>query len=247
MGNDLIDENKKFYLSPLDNKKRDEVLELIVPKKVILELWQKGGSEDEVQSFESIEYEDNLKILTMRPQGSILSMIKKSNLAGKEVLFKFSYDRFQYFSSSKLVYDESADNYLLKADCPFFVGQQRADYRLKANNYNKIKIKIGDKVIDGLDVSSGGMSFAVEPGEKDQYAKGSTVKNCTLNFNGKNFSIPTLLIASTFPIKESGKLGIGVKFADLSTKQDEELAQFVSGEARAEELRKKLFKKKPTT
>ncbi|MCP4913180.1 MAG: hypothetical protein GY909_08670 [Oligoflexia bacterium] len=245
------DANKKHYFSPLDADENGPMLERACEDKLLVSIWIQGKSENDVEEYECVRYEAEEKKLVIKSAGGLLSKIGTSKKVDKEIFVKIGGGKYQYFTYSVLHYSKEKKEYFVIMNREIFKTQQRSNYRLMASKFIKLKFKIDDDhIFDGLDVSAGGTSFVIEDtDDNEKYAQGVIFPDCELHFNGKKFNIPEAKVAAQFPDKDAagnptGKQRAGIAFMGLSSRTEEDLFIHINGEARAEEMRKKLAKPK---
>ena len=242
------DANKKYYFTIVDKKLRPETYRKLISEMCEFQIWQRGQSENKVEQYEPVEYREDQNAIVLKQKGSLLAMFKKSTLVDKKIFIKTKFEKFQYFSTGTLEYAPENDLYHIVMSNDLYVSQRRNDYRLTANKYNVMKIKIDGSIFDCLDLSSGGTSFFIAEEDKARFTKGKEFSGCTVNFDKINYDIPKVRIAASFekpdPRDGKTKTALGVQFLDLSSDMDEKLCKHVNTEARAEEIRKNLLNKK---
>ena len=110
-------------------------------------------------------------------------------------------------------------------------------------------IKLNETVYDAHDISAGGTSFSIDESDLEKYPEGEIFTDCMLRLNVYKFEIPQAKIAKTWPVKDTeekptGIFKVGIAFIDVPKATEEELFKAINGEARAEEIRKKMKEKK---
>ncbi|WP_419173303.1 hypothetical protein [Halobacteriovorax sp.] len=243
-----MDANKKFYFSEIPKDERLSFLRRAVSDGLSVEVWQKGHDKDKVEKFKikSLD-EDNLE-LSVDFDASIIAKLAGSKNKESEVLIKITFKSVYLFSSSFLSFNSASELYSLKADRPFYKSQQRTNYRLHANSYIPIQIKIEEDVFDCNDISAGGISFNCSSEFKEKFAKETIFAKATVRLASKRFEIPQLKIAATWPNDSDSEkpLGIGAAFQNMDKDVEEDLVLSINSEARGEELRKQAAMKKGT-
>lgn len=247
----MKDANQKHYFTPVDFEEICTVMERACEDKWKVFIWIQGKSEKDVEEYDCASFDVETKRLNLKSAGGLLAKIGTSKKAGKEVFMKIGEGKSQYFTYSPFTYSKEKKEYFVVLNKDIFKTQQQSNYHLMASRFIKLKFKIDDDhIFDGLDVSAGGTSFIiVDPDDNEKYAKDVEFPECELHFNGKKFIIPKAKIAAQFPEKDkagnpTGKMCAGVAFMDLSSRTEEDLFIHINGEARAEEMRKKLAKPK---
>lgn len=244
----IKDANKKHYFSIVE---QDEVIEAFsnaAKESLSAYIWSKGQKEDDIEEYELAEFSENKK-LKMVTTGGFLSKLSKSKLTDKEIFIKLNYNRFQYFTYGTLKYNTEEKDYFIYITKDVYKSQQRSNYRLAANNFVKIQFKLNETVYDAHDISAGGTSFSIDESDLEKYPEGEIFKDCMLRLNVYKFEIPQAKIAKTWPVKDTeekptGIFKVGIAFIDVPKGTEEELFKSINGEARAEEIRKKMKEKK---
>jgi hypothetical protein len=246
----ISDANKKHYFETVKIDEAKSICTSFAKDGQTIVLRGEGRPETELENFEILSFNPETMVMGIRSKGSLLAKLTGSPLTGKVVFVKMSSSRFHLFTTSKLVFDEESKDYTLTLDAAFFKGQQRSNYRLMASTFIKIQFKINnDEVYEGLDVSAGGTSFIVPADKVDQYEKGSEFLENTLRLNKVNFTIPRCRVAVTWDQHgtdghPTGEKKLGISFIDLPLETEEALFKHINGEARAEEMLKKMAEKK---
>lgn len=209
-------------------------------------IWEKGEPEDDAEIYEANEYNPETQTIKLTPTGKLLTKITGSTKAGKQVLVKVPIeDKINYFTGGKLQFHPDELSYTLEIQQEIYKSQARVNYRLNSSEVIPIKFKIDNQVFDALDISISGTSFEIEAHDAERFNKGKIFKDCTLNFDRKNYYIPFAHIAVLIPLtdensKPNGNFKVGVSFKDLHRKTEEELYIKISTEARGEEMKKKF-------
>lgn len=243
-----MDANKKFYFSEIPKDERLSFLRRAVSDGLSVEVWQKGQDKNKVERFKVKSLDEATLELAVDFDASIIAKLAGSKHKECEILLKITFKSVYLFSSSFLSFNASTDLYSLKADRPFYKSQQRSNYRLHANSYIPIQIKIDEDVFDCNDISAGGISFNCSEEFKEKFAKEVTFEKATIRLASKRFEVPIVKIAATWPNKEDSEkpLGIGVAFQNMDKDVEEDLVLSINSEARGEELRKQAAMKKGT-
>ncbi len=244
----IKDANKKHYFSLVDLDEVFEAFNTASSDKLNCYIWEQGKSESEVEEFQ-LETIDDKRKLILNSTGGFLAKLSKSKLTNKEVFLKVNYNRFQYFTYGILKYNSEDKNYYIHITKDVYKSQQRSNYRLSANVFVKIQFKINDTVYDAHDISAGGTSFSIEEVDLVKYPEDEIFTNCLLRLNVDKFEIPQAKVAKTWPVKDTedkptGVYKVGIAFVDVPKETEEELFKSINGEARAEEIRKKMKEKK---
>jgi c-di-GMP-binding flagellar brake protein YcgR len=244
------DANKKHYFSEVDPSELAEVFAKAISDEMEIKIWEQGKSEKEVETFVGKDFTPETRVLEVAMAGGLLSKLSSSKLTDKEVFIKVGSDKFQFFSTTILEYDKDSKKYFLPITRSVFKTQQRSNYRLQKGPHIRIQFRIDDDTLqEGLDISAGGTSFIVSEEEGPRYVKDHIFKDCKLGLNNDKFNIPSAKVAGTWPVKDSndqptGELKVGIAFGDITDDTEEALFKSINGEARAEEMRKKMLQKK---
>ena len=246
------DANKKHYFSIVEPIEVSSVLGNASSEEQSIYFWLEGQKEEQLEEFVLSGFNVDSKELVSKVKGGFLSKLGKSKLTNKEVYFKINYNKFQYFSYSTLKYDSETKEYRLKAFNDFYRSQQRTNYRLNSGQFVTIQFKVREEVFTAHDISAGGTSFTVAEEKVVDFPEGEIFKDCMLRLNRDKFTIPQAKIAKTWPDKDkdgepNGNYKVGVAFIEVPKSTEEEMFKSINGEARAEEIRKKLLEKKMAT
>ncbi len=243
-----MDANKKFYFSEIPKDERLSFLKRAVTDGLSVEIWCKGQDKDKVERFKVKSLnEENLE-LTLDHDASIIAKLAGSKHKEKEVLIKITFKSVILFSSSYLAFNASEDLYKMKVDRPVYKSQQRSNYRLHANAFIPIQIKIEEDVFDCNDISAGGTSFNCPADFVEKFKKEAIFADATVRLASKRFQVPQVKIVASWPIdnNEETPIGIGVAFQNMDKDIEEDLVLSINSEARGEELRKQAAMKKGT-
>lgn len=240
------DANKKHYFQAIVGDEVEEMLELIDKEALEIRIWAEGKSDKELEEYECLNYDAPSQCLVLKSKAGLLAKLSKSKNIDNDVFMKIGSGKYQYFTHGILKYDEEGKQFFFPLKGQIFKSQQRINYRLNSNQFNTIQIKIVEDVYDGLDISAGGSSFIIKEEEVEKFPKGHDFEDVILRFNRVNFEIPTLRIAGIWEQKDmeekpTGEFKVGAQFMNLSENQEEALFKHINGEARAEEMRKKMM------
>ncbi|MFG1501604.1 PilZ domain-containing protein [Halobacteriovorax sp. XZX-3] len=243
-----MDANKKFYFSEIPFEEKISFLKRALSDGLIIEIWRKGQEKDKVESFKIKSFDESELEFTLDFDASLIAKLAGSKNKDNEVLLKIKFKSVILFSSSYLSFIAAEEVYKLKVDRPVYKSQQRSNYRLHANAYIPIQIKIEEDVFDCNDISAGGISFNCPKDFADKFKKESIFDNATVRLASKRFEIPQVKIAATWPIEnnEETPMGIGIAFMNMDKEVEEDLVLSINSEARGEELRKQAAMKKGT-
>lgn len=250
------DPNKKHYFQVAPHEEFTESMHMhcTLENAALLTIWEKGESEDNAELYQAVEYFPNPRVLKLKPTGKLVTKVKGSTKAGKQVLVKIPIeDKINYFTGGRLKFHPEDLTYSLEIMQGIYKSQARTNFRLMATDLIPIQFKIDNQVFDALDISISGTSFVVDSTNIDRFPKGKLFNECALRFDKKNYHIPMSQIAAVIPMVDAennptGRYKIGIAFKDLPNKTEEELSIKISTEARGEEMKKKfdtILAKKP--
>lgn len=247
----LNDPNKKHYFAEVERSEFKEIFEFAVNDEKEVVVWEQGKSSDkDVEKYLCKSYESSSFTLALKSGGGFLSKLSSSKLIEKDVFVRVGQGKFQFFTTAIFKQNPETKDYEIVISRSVFKTLQRQNYRLQASTNIKIAIRIDDDtVFDGLDISAGGTAFIVPEDQAGRFNKDIIFKNCKLGLNKEKFSIPTVRVAATWPVKNTeneptGELKVGVAFEDIPDDTEEAMFKAINGEARAEEMRKKMLEKK---
>jgi hypothetical protein len=241
------DPNKKHYFNDLDSAAIKAEGKLHAEQNSPVSLWKEGQSEDNVETFHCVEFNELAQVfyLEYKPEG-LLSKLSKSKLVGSDVFVKIGTSKSPTFTTSLLVYNEDKKLYSITINNRVFKTLQRQNYRLSAGLNNKIQIKLGEGLVfDGLDISAGGMSFLIPTDQLSLYPKDASYNDCTLRFNRERFNIEEVRVAGSWPVEEPtqdevSQYKIGVAFSKLNPIVEEDLFKHINSVARVQEMTKAM-------
>ncbi|MBT7609278.1 MAG: PilZ domain-containing protein [Bacteriovoracaceae bacterium] len=241
----MSDKNKKHYFDKV--KKSDfEVIfmTLLSEPEPHVVIWQKGH-EEVIEEFVPTTFNKDENALYVRKKGSFLDRIVGSDFVDNEVLVKFEVDRYKYFLTAKLYFSPSVKEFKISIAGEFYKSQQRANYRLTADEDNSIQIKINNYLHNCIDISAGGTSMSISTKEKEIYIKGKIYNNCELTYNKVKYAIPAIKIMGIFSDTDesgadSGLLRLGLAFINLSKANEEALFKQINTQIRYYEIKKKF-------
>lgn len=240
------DPNKKFYFDKVGFDELSSVLGGSTKDKMQITVWSKGEEPDQAENFELVAFDKASKRMGLEFHGGgFLSKLTGSSHANKDVLLKIPDGKVFYFTAGHLFYDKIEKSYELEITTDIYCSRQRQNYRLMANQYNKIQFKINEVVYDGLDVSAGGTSIMIDAKDKEAFPKDKIFDGCTLRFNRVNFNISKARIAGAWEQRDAAgnvlpQVKIGIAFEVLTSGTEEELFKHINSEARMEEVRKRF-------
>jgi hypothetical protein len=244
------DANKKHYFSEVDPSEMPDIFAKAISEEIEVKIWEQGKSENEVESYLPKAFNPETRVLEVASGGGLLSKFSSSKLIDKDIFIKVGSDKFQFFSTSILEYDKETKKYTMAVTRSVFRTQQRTNYRLQSGPHIRIQFRIDDDTLqEGLDISAGGTSFIVSAEEASRYVKDHVFKDCKLGLNNDKFNIPNAKVAGSWPVKdmnneETGELKVGIAFSGITDDTEEALFKSINGEARAEEMRKKMLQMK---
>lgn len=244
------DPNKKHYFAEVRTDEYAEVMSKSIEDKVEILAWEQGKSEKDVEKYFVKKYESETFTVILESGGGLLSKLTSSKLIDKDIFIKIGSGKFQFFTTTIFKQDPKTKEYQFNLNRSVFKTLQRQNYRLQAGTHIKIQFRIDDDTLhNALDISAGGTAFIVSEEEAPRYEKGTVFKDCKLGLNKEKFSIPTAKVAGSWPIKDTedkptGELKVGLAFEDITDDTEEAMFKAINGEARAEEMRKKMLEKK---
>lgn len=244
------DPNKKHYFAEVEPSELKEILDKCINDKIEIKVWEQGKSDKELETYFASGFDPSTRTVFLTSAGGFLSKLSSSKLIDKDVFVKIGSDKFQFFSTTLFKQDPETKAYSIHLTRSVYRTLQRQNYRLQASSHIKIQVRIDeDTLLNGLDISAGGTAFIVPEEEKPRYDKGTIFKDCKLALNSAKFNIPTVTVAGSWPVKDTedkptGEWKIGVSFADITDDTEEDLFKAINGEARADEMRKKMLEKK---
>ncbi len=240
------DPNQKHYFEECTIKEIKEVFYSAAHKKFNFRCWEQGKGEEQVEEFELIHFDEASMIIGLKPKGNLITKIIGSKLNDQKIHFHLAYQKLQYFSSGKLLYDAMENLYYIYIKEKVFKGQQRQNYRLSTNLIIKIGLLIDNQKYQGIDISAGGASIKITGDHP--FKKGQIIENVILFFMLTKYLIPEVKVANIEEHHAHENLleytKIGFSFHKLSVATEEKLFKAINSEARAEELRKSLLNKK---
>lgn len=241
----MADHNKKHYFIQIGNDELKSVALDHTEDAGLVQLWRQGKSENTVEDFEAVAFDEQAPALHLKSTSKLLSFLKLSPLLDKEVFLKMTVGKYHYFTYGSLSYDKEKKVYVMPLSNDIYRGQQRSNYRLMAGPHIKIQFKIGDIVYNCQDISAGGTSFIIPAEEAGSFVKDDIHPDCALLFCGKRYNIAKARIAGLWDVEgKEPKKKIGLAFVDLPPQIEEDLYRQVNSEARGEEVRKKLEERK---
>lgn len=241
----MSDHNKKHYFTIIDRDELKSVALDHTEDKGLVQLWKQGQSEDTVEDFEAVAFDEKTPAIHLKSTAKLLSFIKMSPLFDQEVFLKMTVGKYHYFSYGELGYDKEKKVYILPLEHDIYRGQQRSNYRLMASSYIKIQFKVGETVYQCQDISAGGTSFTIPAEDAGGFKKDDLHEDCALLFCGKRYAIAKARVAGLWDVEDKEpKKKIGLAFLDLPPQIEEDLYRQVNSEARGEEVRKKLAERK---
>ena len=243
------DPNKKHYFAEVDPSEYAEIMAKAIEDGIEILTWDQGKS-DSAEKYTASSYDAASRRVTLQTAGGLLSKLSSSKLIDKHIFVKIGSGKFQFFSTSFFHQDpETKDNYFT-LNHTVFKTLQRQNYRLQASAHIKIQFRIDDDTLhNGLDISAGGTAFIVSAEEAPRYEKGKVFEDCKLGLNKEKFNIPRAKVAGSWPVKDTedqptGEMKVGVAFEGITDDTEEAMFKAINGEARAEEMRKKMLEQK---
>lgn len=241
----MNDKNKKHYFDKIGPESYAEAFNgLLSEEDPEVVVWAKGN-EEIVEEFVPTQYKGDEKAIYLRKKGNFLDRISGSDFVDREVLAKFIVDRYKYFFTAKLFFSPQAKEFKLSIAGDFYKSQQRANYRLDADENNVVQLKMNNYLHNGMDISAGGTSVTISDKDSALYPKGKVYSPCELTYNGKKYVIPAVKIMGVFPMKDqNGVEGniykLGLAFLNLSKETEEALFKQINSQIRTQEVKKKF-------
>lgn len=238
------DPNSRHYFSEIPKKEVEQTFDEVVLTDGEIVLWQKGKSEKTSEEFEILNYDREKHVIKLKRSGGILSKLRKSPLTGRQVYVKIPFDRYHYFTTSYLHYEDEGV-YSLILSTELYKCQQRTNYRLQSGPTLPIQIRIEEDLFDCLDVSAGGASFLIPKDRSEDFLEGTVFKEIRLGVVREKFNIPQVRVAKVTPQtnrdgEKTNKLRIGLAFEEMPKPTEREMVQIINSFARAEELRRRM-------
>jgi len=241
------DANKKFYFNPLDKREMKKAFLELAEQSKVLQLWQKEVGDQErgpLEDYQIHSYDYQKQTFFLRPTDPKLIDWHKSRYDGQDVLFKVEMDELQYFSKGTLRFDKPRKRYTLEVNDKVFRSQQRSSIRIKASDKIRIRYVIEKDVYEGNDISAGGISFKIPLAETNRFVQGSQHFNGVLHFNKAKFTIPKIVIATTWTAQsemmDDGSTQtehmVGAKFENLPATVEKALSILIDAVAGEEML-----------
>jgi hypothetical protein len=235
--------NAKHFFSKIEKPEIIKSLNSLITNKATLEIWKKGESENLVEKYIPMEFDDENMKLYLEKSGTFFDKMLKSSFIQSDVLFKGKNisDESHLCSGGVLHECPKTKRYVIEINQPVFSGRQRKYYRITAGPHFDIKIKIADQVYDGLDLSAGGTRIKVSKDDLDIIQNQIEFEDVTLRFNKKNFTIQKILINYLGVFDSPGNIQeVRIKFIKIDKPEEEKLIQHINLEVRGEEVFKKF-------
>lgn len=244
------DPNKKHYFDKITVDEIKKSADQLISSSEEVVIWEQGKNEEHVEKFVCKSYDDQTNTFYLEQiKEGLLSSFMKSKYIDKEIFLRIGSGREQIFTTSSLKLHSQTGQYSVTFKNTIFKSLQRQNYRLNADDHNKIQVKLDDDLIfDGLDISAGGMSFQISDEELENYPKGKTFKSCTIRFNKEKYGIDEITVAGSWPIKKSVEEDpdlhkIGLSFSKMNPDIEEKLFKNINSVARIQEMTKSLLNK----
>lgn len=244
------DPNKKHYFAEVEPKDYTDMCTRAMNDELEVLAWEQGKSDKEVEKYKIAGYDPKSYTVSLESAGGLLSKLSSSKLVDKDIFIKIGSGKFQYFTTTIFKHNKENKVYEFVLNRSVFKTMQRSNYRLQASQHIRIQFRIDEDTLhNGLDISAGGTAFIVPEDEAPRYDKGKEFKDCKLALNSAKFDIPIAKVAGSWPVKDTennptGELKVGVSFENISDDTEEAMFKAINGEARAEEMRKKMLEKK---
>lgn len=251
MGNAKKDPNKQHYFTQVPKVEVDAIFSRLASKKTEIHIWKKGMTEEELEVFEILNYEPELKKLSLSKKGLFIHKLFKSSLVGAQIYFKIHEEKVNYCSTATLKKGSAQGEYSFQLLQTLYLSRQRSNYRLESGQHIAIQIKFESpnfekpKIFNALDISAGGLSFVVDQTELPNFEKGTVFEGSTVRLNREKWLIPKVKVVALFDaFDEEGKprktARLGVQFLAMGKEVEEALTRTINSEARGEEIRKKF-------
>ncbi|MEI8346088.1 MAG: PilZ domain-containing protein [Pseudomonadota bacterium] len=236
---ETADPNKKHYFKQLNSPRAvKEILTVLAKEKEVCTLWLQGQEKESTENFKIVELHNEYTLI-LQQEGSFWKKLFSSSLTNKSVLLRITYDKYQYFGSGILSFDNSNRQHFITPELDkFFQCQQRGTYRLGADNTTKIKLTVQNRTYLCSDVSGGGISFFARNQEKERYPKGAIFRDCVVKLNDKTFLIPYSAVVAIAEYKDNqatGKIKVAMQFKELAEELMNSLCQYINTLARDRE------------
>lgn len=246
----LNDPNKKHYFAEVDPSEYLEIFNKAAEDEIETLVWEQGMKEKDAEKYMVKGYDKGSFTLSLKTGGGFLSKLTSSKFVDKDVFIRIGTGKFQFFTTCIFTHNKEEKHYEFVVNRTVFKTLQRQNYRLQAGPNIKIQLRIDeDTLLNGLDISAGGTAFIIGEEDVPRFQKDTVFKDCRLGLNKEKFEIPTVRVAGTWPVKDTennptGEMKVGVAFEDISDDTEEAMFKAINGEARAEEMRKKMLEKK---
>ena len=220
----------QFHFNKLSDEEIKEWAKILVINKLSMKIWSKGNEKDAIKFFPT-KYEPAEKKLWLSLKDG------KSELIGTEIFLKGEWEGVHFFGQTELLYDDREKSHYLILEGEFYKSQQRTMLRVRSQPELgvTIKVEIGDKEYEGLDISFGGTSFTTE--DEDEFEMDQLLEKFNIILGRETFVIPRGKIVKIFE-GEEGKKNIALNFIKLTHDTEVNLTKKV------EALNKEIAKKK---
>lgn len=191
------------------------------------------------------------QIMQINPDGTILSVHLPKEFDSKKFLKEVlaTPDHSCYFSVSLLtaniffktryigVYDDSIQFQIPEK---IYKVQRRKDLRIRIAATHKLKLEFDDPTDPfrrlekaAFDLSAGGVSFLVSPGEEFAYPIGTALNNLSFSIQSKNIQVLSEVRHNqTIKLHGKNEIKIGLRFVNLKASDSNAIASFVFEESR---------------
>ena len=243
------DDNKKYYFVQIYDKEISQTFSALSVEKSPVSAWIEGQDKQKAEEYVITDFSPKEMYLSLSPK-SKLSLLKTSKNVGRTLYFRLGEDKLLTFTTAVLEKGENRGEYYIHIKNKVFRCQQRVNYRLPSDSYNKIALHLGeDEVMEVIDVSAGGIGIIVPNSEKDRFVEGTEFEDCAVSLNNRKYVITSLEVVSVWKertphFQSTGNIEVGMRFKKLSEKVEETLSRDIYSLSREAEIRKTFLKKK---
>lgn len=242
------DPNQKTYFSTIGKIEQNSLLKDVKLEACPVYLWEEGQEEEQLQEFTVETYDVNNSKICLTFKGKMLSRLLGTDLAGKDVYLKLTFQKIQYFTHGDLTHDKSSNLYYFSPKHAFYKGQKRTNYRLMSDEQVRIQVKLDETVYECFDISASGISLMLPAASKNVFIIDTVYKESTIRLAKADFTISEIQVKGIFTQNERksiphDKIQVGMAFTKINKDSEENLFLAINSEARSAEMRKKFGKK----
>lgn len=242
------DANQKTYFSTIDKVEQNQVLKEVYDEKISVYIWEDGQEEEELQELKLHSHNINEEKICLETVGKIFGRLLGTDLSGKSIYLKLTFQKIQYFTHGELSLDKDSGLYYFNPKHAFYKGQKRTNYRLLSDSQRRIQLKLKESVYECFDISASGISIMLPDAAKDTFKVDMVFNNSTIRLDKQDFLISKIKIMGLFnkeqrPEVKPGFIQVGMAFTKLDRAIEEKLFLAINSEARSAEMRKKFVKK----